>query len=163
MFRAILGVLGLMVIVAVTVPAKQPEPHALFISPEMLDQLEMIAETSRVESARCIHGDTQGDTTYLDASFDTPWLQSEATDTGLMFHSILCPRGTVAWWHTHLWRVVKEAARKRGVSPEYYCQPSEYDGYGKPFPLSLISIKRGMTCIYFQHSDGTFSRVPFER
>lgn len=138
----------------------------LIVDSAALVYLETIAETTHVETARCIPGGQENDSTFaLYPPFETPWLENNADSTGLTFYWHRCPRPTVAWWHAHPWRVVKKWAMEQNVSPQNWCTPSVTDvEFQKPFPFMLISVRRGITCIYYLNPvDGKHYLVPMVR
>lgn len=139
--------------------------NVVLIDSTVLVYLESIAETTHIETARCISGHVEEDAIiFLDAVYETPWLVANQTETGLTFFWNRCPRGTLGWWHTHPWITVRKWAAEQEVSPWNWCGPGPRDtAYHKDFPFMLISIRSSMTCIFYNAPDGTYHQIPFSR
>lgn len=136
----------------------------LLIDPDLVERLEQIAETGKNEDARCIQGHyVTEDTIKLDAAFDTPWLLSDAKRASATFRWDLCPPGTLAWWHSHPYQTVRGWAEERNLPVAHWCDLSPTDRTGRRLPFALVSIRRGLTCFFWQQPDGTYARIPFDR
>lgn len=132
----------------------------LMLDSAMMGYLEMLAETAHVEHARCLEGHFVNDSTYkLGAAFDTPWLVSGQDTASLYFRYDLCPQGTYGWWHAHPWRFVGRWAAEQNVSPANWCTLSEPDRKGeRPF-FAVVSIRRGLSCVFYRTPDGTYKQA----
>lgn len=124
----------------------------------MLRHLEQIAETAHVETARCIMGRMVADTVLLAAAADTPWLIAKQTDSSVAWRWWNCPGGTLALWHTHLWRRAQHAPV---TSPDCWISRPDLTILSVPGspPVSIVSIKPGTSCLFVRLPDGSLARV----
>lgn len=160
----IIGVALLSAAALRSLPDRRVEPTQLLVNVQMMERLEQVAQEDSLEDARCIAGTTFGeDSVKLEAAFETPWLLKAHSDTGAYFRWDLCPSGTLAWWHSHPWLVVKRLAKENRISPEAFCDLSEVDMIGRRLPFAIISVRRGLSCFFWQKTDGTYARIPLER
>lgn len=145
--------------------AFDPQKHALLVDSAMLVYLESVAESTHLEDARCLQGYQMDDTTFiLEAAYDTPWLMRKRTSNGLVFMWKFCPKGTNGWWHAHPWESVKVWVAEQNLSPDVWCNLSPTDtARHKPFQFAVISIRSGLSCIFYQAPDGTYQKVRFNR
>jgi len=143
---------------------KEPPRDALMIDSTLLNYLEQVAETSHVETARCMTGYFSNDSTFnINGVFETPWLVTRQDSTGVTFHMDKCPRGAVAWWHVHPWIVIRKWSQDQNVSPWNWCSLSALDRTNQLYPLAIVSIRKGMTCVFYVAADGTYHQVPLDR
>ncbi len=87
----------------------------IVIADEVFNELGLLADTSRVETVRCLIGLTHGDSIFIDLAWQPPVLQSRP-------HSVAyrpCPVATIVLWHNH--------PGTRDAEPEYSCYLSRVD------------------------------------
>jgi hypothetical protein len=87
----------------------------IVITKDVYEELELLADTLRLETVRCLIGAAQGDSILVDLAWQPPIQRS--TTTSVSYRS--CPVATIALWHNHPW--TREAA------PEYSCYLSQTD------------------------------------
>lgn len=85
------------------------------LTAEVFEELELLADTLRVETVRCLIGLAQGDSLLVDLAWQPPIHHS--TPTGVGYRP--CPVATIALWHNHPWTGEFE--------PEYSCYLSQTD------------------------------------
>ena len=87
----------------------------IVIADEVFNELGLLADTSGVETVRCLIGLTHGDSIFIDLAWQPPVLQST-------LHSLAyrpCPVATIVLWHNH--------PGTRDAEPEYSCYLSQVD------------------------------------
>ncbi len=87
----------------------------IVLTAEVYEELELLADTLRVETVRCLIGVAQGDSLLIDLAWRPPIHHS--TPTGVAYG--LCPVATISLWHNHPWT--------REFEPEYSCYLSQTD------------------------------------
>ena len=87
----------------------------IVISDEVFNELGLLADTSRVETVRCLIGLAHGDSIFIDLAWQPPVLQS--TPNGVAYRP--CPVATIVLWHNH--------PGTRDAEPEYSCYLSQVD------------------------------------
>lgn len=92
-----------------------PRGLRIVITGDVYEELELLADTLRLETVRCLIGVAQGDSILIDLAWQ-PSIQ-RSTATSVSYQS--CPAATIALWHNHPW--TREAA------PEYSCYLSRTD------------------------------------
>jgi len=112
----------------------------LAISSVIYEELGRIADTSRVETVRCLIGVMNGDTAKVDLAYQPRILESSTTDVQYM----ACPLATLALWHNH--------PRTNEKQPEDVCYLSTDDirqalAPGAPL-LQVVTVNSEVTCIW---------------
>ena len=121
-----------------------PSPHSLriVITKEVFEELEILADTLRVETVRCLIGVARGDSVLIDLAWQPPIQRS--TRTSVAYRQ--CPVATIALWHNHPWT--------RDVEPEYSCYLSRTDirealQSGAP-PIQMVQVTATVACWWTQ-------------
>lgn len=81
----------------------------IVITGDVYEELELLADTLRFETVRCLIGAVQEDSILVDFAWQ-PSIE-RSTTTGVSYQ--LCPAATILLWHNHSWR--------REAAPEYSC------------------------------------------
>ena len=128
----------------------------------LMRYLERIADTATVETARCLAGDTHGDTLLVAGILETPWLLGAQTDSTVMFAWWNCPHTTVAVWHNHL---AAWAARRFPWAPPCYLGGADVEILtAKQSPaLAIVSVRTGLSCVFVRMKDGRVGAVRMDR
>ncbi len=93
-----------------------PKRHLrVVLAGDVFDELDLLADTLRVETVRCLIGMVQGDSLLVDLAWKPTILQT--TPTSVAYRP--CPVATIALWHNHPWT--------RDNEPEYSCYLSKID------------------------------------
>ena len=87
----------------------------IVISDEVFNELGLLADTSRVETVRCLIGLAHGDSIFIDLAWQPPVLQSAPNSVAYR----PCPVATIVLWHNH--------PGTRDAEPEYSCYLSQVD------------------------------------
>jgi len=162
----LLAFLGPMTPLAAQTPAKRPIDFQ--IDSFMLNYLEQLADTTMLETARCIIGyyvpatDSASRMVVLSAATETPWLIKAQTDTSVFWDMYHCSPQTIALWHAH----PKATARRIDDFAWRTCGISETDVRmllkRELPPLQLISVQRKLSCL-FVRVDGEPRQIPIQR
>ena len=110
----------------------------IVITSDVYEELELLADTLRLETVRCLIGVAQGDSILVDFAWQPPIERSTATSVSYQS----CPAATIALWHNHPW--LREAA------PEYSCYLSRIDirealrGYAPP--VQIVHVTAAVAC-----------------
>ncbi len=87
----------------------------IVIADEVFNELGLLADTSGVETVRCLIGLTHGDSIFIDLAWQPPVLQSAPNSVAYR----PCPVATIVLWHNH--------PGTRDAEPEYSCYLSQVD------------------------------------
>lgn len=113
----------------------------LGVSPEIVAELNRLADTSRNETIRCLTGVVRGDTAVVEAVL-TPVIHG-SDNAGVHYGG--CPSGTVAEWHNHPWTAEPK--------PENACYLSRADIASAlragAAPVQIVQVTAQVTCWWF--------------
>ena len=110
----------------------------IVITRDVYEELELLADTLRLETVRCLIGAAQGDSILVDFAWQPPIERSTATSVSYQS----CPVATILLWHNHPW--TREAA------PEYSCYLSRTDIWdalqGHAPPVQMVHVTAAVAC-----------------
>lgn len=115
-----------------------PRGMRIVITGEVYEELELLADTLRLETVRCLIGAVQGDSILVDFAWQPPIEGSTATR--VRYQS--CPAATILLWHNHPWT--------RETAPEYSCYLSRTDIRealrGHAPPVQMVHVTAAVAC-----------------
>ena len=128
----------------------------------LMRHLERIADTATVETARCLAGETQGDTIFVVGALETPWLMGPQTDSTVMFAWWNCPRTTVAVWHNH---IASWALKRYPFAPRCYLGGADVTilQTRQSPPIAIVSVRTGLSCVFIRMASGYVGAVRMNR
>ena len=128
----------------------------------LMRHLERIADTATVETARCLAGDTHGDTLIVAGILETPWLMGPQTDSTVLFAWWNCPHTTVAVWHNH---IAAWALRRYPRAPACYLGGGDVTILSRAVapPIAIVSVRTGLSCVFVRLKDGRIGAVRMDR
>lgn len=110
----------------------------IVITRDVYEELELLADTLRLETVRCLIGAAQGDSILVDFAWQPPIERSTATS--VRYQS--CPAATILLWHNHPWT--------REAPPEYSCylSPTDIREALQPHapPVQMVHVNRAVAC-----------------
>lgn len=110
----------------------------IVITRDVYEELELLADTLRLETVRCLIGAVQGDSILVDFAWQPPIERSTAASVSYLS----CPAATILLWHNHPW--TREAA------PEYSCYLSRTDIrealQGHAPPVQMVQVTAAVSC-----------------
>ena len=138
-----------------------PQITAILTDSALMYYLESVAETAHVETARCLMGRIRGDSVWILAAVDAPWLILAQSDSAVDLRPVNCPPGTVAIWHNHV----------RAWTQQRYGTMSCYLGRGDAVvlqkritpPIAIVSVRLGVSCTFVRLPSGDLVAIPTVR
>lgn len=114
-------------------------PHVrVVVADDVFEELDFLADTSRVETVRCLIGLAQGDSLLIDLAWQPPIHRS--TPNSVAYSP--CPVATIALWHNHPWT--------QEFEPEYSCYLSQTDIQAAVQawapPIQMVQVTGSVAC-----------------
>ena len=127
----------------------------IVLTAEVYEELELLADTLRVETVRCLIGVAQGDSLLIDLAWRPPIHHS--TPTGVAYGR--CPVATISLWHNHPWT--------REFEPEYSCYLSQTDIraaiQSRAPPMQMVQVTGAVACWWTRAQVATYADAPVMR
>jgi len=125
------------------------------LAENVFDELELLADTLRVETVRCLIGLVQRDSLVIDLAWKPVILQSTANSVAYR----PCPVATIALWHNHPWTGDNE--------PEYSCYLSKIDIREaiQPWapPIQMVQVTGAVACWWTRAQVAAHADAPVMR